>query len=252
MLSNPFIIRFSKGSSSWAIHIFKLDDLQKAISILGLNVPACTILLLGGANKMTQIDKDIVYPFFVNVLAPLANKHKAIVVDAGVDVGVMQLMGHARAEIQADFPLVGVAVSELLILPGEEIFINKRPIAPEPNHTHFILVPGDNWSSEASWLVEAANIVAQEKPLIVIVINGGDTTLEELSYATKIKKTVIVVAGSGRLADSLDSVIQTEGTNPDQRIKDLIMTGLFSSINIKDGYNTTQQKLENLLLEQLN
>ena len=53
-----------------------------------------------------------------DVLVPLAAEHHLTVVDGGTDAGIMKMMGEARSAARHSFPLIGVAPSGLVSLPG--------------------------------------------------------------------------------------------------------------------------------------
>ena len=103
------------------------------------------------------------FPIFVEVLAPLAEDLGAAIVDGGTDAGVMRLMGQARHETNATFPLVGVSAVGTVVLPGASS--SPPDAAPlEPHHTHFILVPGSEWGDESPWLPRVASGLADRSP----------------------------------------------------------------------------------------
>ncbi len=70
------------------------------------------------------------------------------VVDGGTDAKVMGLMGRARNEARADFPLIEVARASVVTLPHQSLQ-GARTLEVEPHHTHFLLVPGSRWGDEA-------------------------------------------------------------------------------------------------------
>jgi len=127
------------------------------------------------------------------------------VVDGGTNAGVMAMMGQARTQIKGTFPLLGVAAVdtvELTLNPGRPKNDAQRA-ALEPHHTHIILVPGQHWGAESPWLAQVATVLARGHPSVTILINGGQISRQDVDYSLRAKRPVIVVAGTGRLADEL-------------------------------------------------
>ncbi|MBD1916411.1 hypothetical protein H6F55_22225 [Phormidium sp. FACHB-322] len=73
----------------------------------------------------------------------------------------------------------------------------------EPNHTHFFLIPGDEWGSESPWLAEFASQISVGCPALTILVNGGQIALVDLKENLATGRPAIVLSGSGRLADSI-------------------------------------------------
>lgn len=136
-------------------------------------------------------------------------------VDGGTDAGVMRLMGEARVGADSGFPLVGVAAAGTVALPAEPL---PRPDAArlEPRHSHFVLVPGSEWGDESPWLARVAGALAGGSPSLTVLVNGGETALEDASLSVASGRPVISVSGSGRAADALAGALR--GGTPDGRV----------------------------------
>jgi hypothetical protein len=192
--------------------------------------PPTLITLVGGAGGLSPDDLARLLPLFEGALVPAAQTMEAVVLDGGTDVGVMRLMGQARTAREGTFPLIGVAVDRTVILPGEDA---PRPDAAplEPNHTHFVLVPGEDWGDESLWLNQISEEVGKSVPTVTILINGGEIARRDVAFTLAAGQPVLVLAGSGRLADELAaSVDQYAGVHvvdvndgPD-RLRDVIIS----------------------------
>lgn len=191
-----------------------------------------TLVIIGGASRLSPEDSDRVRLLFTQALAPIAQRYQAVVVDGGTDSGVMNLMGQARSDLQATFPLVGVSPIGLVTLPDQPSLLEEA--APlEPNHTHFFLVPGDRWGDESVWLAQIASAIAAEAPSITVLINGGEVTWEDAAQNVNAGRSLIVVAGSGRTADILAAAV--DGEVKDDRAKRLVQSGLVRSVDLAGG-----------------
>jgi hypothetical protein len=240
-MEQSFQLTFANGRTAQAIHLQQDADLPNALSQLGLKGPSPVLVVVGGASKLSDVDRRRVQDLFVKVLAPLAEDLRVFVVDGGTDAGIMRLMGEARSEINAAFPLIGVAPVGLATLPNFPPTSADASLL-EPNHTHFILVPGSSWGDESPWIAKVASILADSHPSIVVLINGGEVTWKDASQNIQEGRPVVVIAGSGRTADILASVLRGKAT--DQRAEDLISSGLVQAIDLTTDFKTLSRKIK--------
>jgi len=157
------------------------------------------VVLIGGAAKLAEggslevIVRD-------GVLAP-ANEVGAAVVDGGTDAGVMALAGHARRALKTDIPLIGVA--PVTRIRAAAVEAARGETALEPNHSHVILAPGDEWGAELPWMLEAAHVISAGKPVVAVLVDGGPLALTEATRCLAQGWPLITIAGSGRAADDV-------------------------------------------------
>lgn len=177
---------------------------------------------------MKRRDLRRLRPLFSGVLAELAWWFRAAVVDGGTDTGVMQLMGRARAESRRDFPLVGVIPSTLAALPGRPAHADAAQV--EPNHTHFVLVPGDTWGDEGPWLARLAEMIGDRSA--TVLVNGGEISRHDAELCVQAGRPLIVLAGSGRTADALAAA--AAGRPPDEVSERIAATGLVRPVEVHD------------------
>jgi hypothetical protein len=184
---------------------------------------------------------------FVKVLAPLAEELGASVVDGGTDVGVMQMMGQSRAEIAATFPLIGVTPVGKVALP-DQIPSSSKLTALEPHHTHFVLIPGSNWGDESPWLARVASVLANGAPSVTVLVNGGEIAWKDVSENLKANRPLLVIAGSGRLADTLAATLRGEAT--DERAKELVASGLVQAIDLTESFDSLTRLINEMFSAQ--
>ena len=174
------------------------DELPKAWQLLGFDREQSVIVIVGGAGGMPDEDVTRVQMFFEKYLVPFAAKKKAVVIDGGTSSGVMAAMGLALKSTRADLPLIGVVARD----------IENIETMLEPNHTHFILCPGNDWGHESEWIAAAASALSASQPSVTIMINGGKIAWKDARLNIKYGRPVLVAEGSGRTAD----VIATTST----------------------------------------
>lgn len=243
-MPKSFSVTFPNGLTAFATRVHEAEELTAAVSEMGLGGSRPTIVLVGGADGLQQPDHDRLRPWFVGALAPLVQNLSACIVDGGTDTGVMRLMGRARADAKGDFPLIGVAAIGTISLPG------NSPPTPgatplEPYHTHFLLVPGDRWGDESPWLNRTAKVLANNAPSVTILVDGGETTLQDLLQSVRARRPVIVVGGSGRLADTLAGALA--GEEVDGRAKQLVASGLLRPVSLSDRPGKLTKAIEEVL-----
>jgi SLOG in TRPM, prokaryote/Protein of unknown function (DUF4231) len=226
------------------IHSSSPDELADQLTGVDLSAPRPVVVLVGGADMVGDPQLARLRPLFDEGLAPLADALGACVIDGGTDAGVMALIGQARAKLGASFPLIGVAASGTVEQAGSASEASDVS-APEPNHTHLVLVPGASWGSEAPWLAEIASFIARDGPSVTIVVNGGEVTYQDAERSVAAGRPVLVVAGSGRAADAMAAALH--GPSQDERAAKLAASGLVQAVDLGDGPHALARAVASLL-----
>lgn len=246
-MKNPVKLTFDSGQTALAIRVDRQAELPDALERIGLGGSHSILVVVGGASKISEADFLRIKRLFTEVLAPIAESLGAYVVDGGTDAGVMQLMGEARTQIGAKFALIGVTPENKVALPNQqEPDADLTPL--EPNHTHFVLVPGDNWGDESPWISDVATMLANNAPSVTVLLNGGEITFDDAFSSVNTGRLVVVIAGSGRTADILADALRGEGT--DERAKKLAKSGILQYVNlidIENGVENLGQIIKDLL-----
>jgi len=73
----------------------------------------------------------------------------------------------------------------------------------DPNHTHFFLIPGDDWGDESAWISKIATAIAGDKKSITILVNGGNISRTDVEYSLLENRPTFVMRGTGRMADEI-------------------------------------------------
>jgi SLOG in TRPM, prokaryote len=189
----------------------QLADIPAVLRILGVDVRRPVLVSAGGAGGMTPDDLAVMAEALQRVI-PALDGWGAAIVDGGTDSGVMKVMGRIRAALGARFPLVGVAAEGTVLLPGT----SSRPDAAalEPHHSQVILVPGRNWGDESPWLSRVAAAIADGQPSLTLVVNGGQITYDDIGHSLQAGRPVIILAGTGRTADTIAAAARGEAGDP--------------------------------------
>ena len=222
-MTTPFAVQFGGARTAVATTVRESADLATSLSAIGLDGPGPVLVVVGGAGGMSADHMEQLRPVFRDALAVVAQRLHAFVIDGGTDVGVMRLLGLARSELGASFPLIGVASFGTVSVPGRE---PVRPDAAplEPHHSHFLLVPGDDWGDESRWLADTASELAGAAPSVTVLVNGGEIAYDDVAHSVAVHRPTIVVAGTGRTADQLIAALN--GKASDERATALVASGL--------------------------
>ncbi|RMF62404.1 MAG: hypothetical protein D6742_20150 [Cyanobacteria bacterium J069] len=231
-MDNRFDIQFEGGAVAVALRAEAGSPLPQVLDQLGLVKKQPVLVVVGGAGKLSREDQAQVRSLFVKVLAPLAEALGAAVIDGGTDAGIMRMMGQARRRTRSRFPLVGVAPECMAILPGSSAaHADAAPL--EPNHTHFVLVPGTYWGDESIWIAQLASVLSDGLPSLTVLINGGEVTWNDASQNVGQGRPLLVIAGSGRTADALAAAL--EGKITDERARRIVASGLMQSVDLRSS-----------------
>lgn len=176
------------------------EALPAALDEIGLSAGRPVVVVIGGAARIDAALLDLLYPLVRDGVVAPASRLGALLIDGGTDSGIMALAGRARAELGAEIVLMGVAPKGRVAAPGVD---GGGATALEPNHSHVLLVPGDEWGSESPFLVETARRLAGDRPVVTVLFDGGPIALSEAMACAAQGWPIVAVAGTGRSADVL-------------------------------------------------
>lgn len=188
-------ISFKGNNTARAAYISNNSDIDKAIEELHISRPKTVIVLIGGAGGIGWLDK---FPMrkAIGIVARLADETQSIVIDGGTQAGIMTEIGQQRKRHKFSFPLIGVVFDSLLMKEEPQSVL-------DPNHTHFFLIPGDDWGDESAWISKIATAIAGDKKSITILVNGGNISRTDVGYSVLEDRPTFVMRGTGRMADQI-------------------------------------------------
>jgi hypothetical protein len=227
-VEGPFTVELEGGRRAHGVRVDSVGDLERVEEKLEVGRRP-VLVVVGGASRMSASDVRGLAPLFDHVLAPLAQRLGATVIDGGTDTGVMRLMGSARAHGGAGFPLIGVIVEELT---DDATRASVDGVNLEPNHTHFVFVPGSEWGEEAPWLARLATVVSGSEPSATVLVNGGEIAVQDVRHSVEAGRRVVALDGSGRTADALAAAVR--GKRADLELATLAASGLVHVVDARD------------------
>lgn len=204
-----------------------------AALVKALNLPShkAVILLHGGASDMSPA-AIVGVRRLIEKLAQVVAEENIIVIDGGTQAGVMAMMGEAHAAAGARSPLIGVCPAELVARPGEPAEPGLIPL--EPNHTHFVLTAGNRWGDETETMFALADALSVTTPSLAILMNGGSVAKKEMLFNVRRGRDIIVIRGSGRLADIIAAVACGESLPQDEDMAFILQKGHITMLDVHE------------------
>ncbi len=224
----PFEIVFSEQNRAWAVRADETATPEAVAAALNLTRPANVLLLSSGAAEMSEWALAQLRQMFSALARYLAASH-ATVMDGGTASGGMALLARALAEAHAAAPYIGTLPAHAPVdddRSGEEIL--------EPRHTHFVLVEHDEWGSEVPLMSALAGYLTAGAASVTVLVNGGGIALMDVSQSIAARRPVIVVAGSGRLADEIARALRYPALPARQPVRRIAQSGLVSLCDVSE------------------
>jgi hypothetical protein len=207
-------IPLRQGVNARAAHITDDREIQAALTELEIPHPNRIIVLVGGAGGIGFWDQ---FPMrkAIRIIARLAKETQSVVLDGGTRAGVMKEIGKQREQNQFSFPLIGVVFDSLLMKEDPKSVL-------DPNHTHFFLIPGEDWGDESSWISKIATAIAGDQKSITILVNGGNISKTDVEYSLLENRPAFVMRGTGRMADEIPLTGQVFAINISQKPDEIL------------------------------
>ena len=201
-----------------AEHILKALDIKQ---------PKALFLIVGGAAGLDESLKPRLVQFFGRGIARAAVDAGALIIDGGTQAGVMELIGRGVADQGRRSILLGVAPAGRVTYPDgptEESVVDGAPL--DPNHSHFVLVECDEWGGETETMFDLADALSGGIPVVTVLVNGGDISKKEVLSSVRHGWHIIVIGGTGRLADEIATLKKQELPLPeDPAMAEIIADG---------------------------
>jgi len=196
-----------RGNKSLCVFPEDRRHLPQALTELDLADARPVIVLIGGYIPDGNADAT---QQAIETIATYAEENKVLIVCGGTVVGIMGLIGQMRLTHGYQFPLLGITLKNLASWPkgprsNRFLWWGKERWSLASGYSHFILVPGDQFGEDSPWIVEAASHLSQESRSVTILANGGGVARKDIHLSLANNRPVIVLAGTGRLADELAS-----------------------------------------------
>lgn len=236
---------FPNGNRATALFPSTENEISEIVDALENPDYTAVLVIIGGADNTDQSLVPVLTTLFEHGVAKAAAKTKAIIIDGGTKSGVMDMMGKGVAVVGHVSLLIGVVPLNKISLPGEG---HQAKTQLDPNHSHFVLVNGENWGDETAMLFGLAKHLAQGMPLLVILTGGGKVAKNEVLMAVRENLPIIVLRKSGRLADEIDEAFQKKEALPeDQVMSEIIAKGNIHFYSVNDPVKDIESRITRML-----
>ncbi len=240
-------IQFSDGMRAQAVQAPVQTNIGDLARVLDLPPFAAVILLAGGAGFMQQPAEARLQALFTEGIARAASTLDALIIDGGTESGVMALMGQGIAQQGHKPTLLGIAPEGRVSYPGKA-GAQKDSGPLDPNHSHFVLVESDEWGGETAMMYKLGQFLADGLPSVAVLVNGGEIAENEALYNVRQRRPIIVIEGSGRLADDIARLWRERAASPaDEALAEIVKDG---DIHLFPPTGTPEQ-LQQLLFDLL-
>jgi hypothetical protein len=239
-------ITFDNGNHAVVVTAGRDTDAQAILKALDIAQPHALIMVFGGAKGLDDSRKARLAELFTDAIAPAAVEVGALVIDGGTQSGVMAMMGEALARDRRGSQLLGIAPAGKVTYPGDPSPANIGNGTPlEPNHSHFVLVEGDEWGSETDMMFKLAG--ALNVPVATTLINGGSIAGSEALQSVRNGWQLLVVEGSGRFADEISAAVRDGQFAKSAEVSEIARSGRVAVFPVNGPAEKLRNELHRLL-----
>jgi hypothetical protein len=217
---------------------------EEAVVALALPRPHGVIVLNGGTTELPAELAATLRDTLGKGIARVAVEERLTVVTGGTDAGIFSLFGQALGDDRTA-PCIGVVPAGRVTWPERASPADRGPedeelVPLEPHHSHFLLVAGDEWGAETEAMLSLADALGADCASLAVLAGGGAGSRREILGHVRAGRPVIILAGTGRLADELADVI-AGGSPSDPETAELASTGLMSVVDNAEPSSTLAQ-----------
>ncbi|PRY34572.1 hypothetical protein [Umezawaea tangerina] len=183
-------------------------------------------LFSSGDSLSTELGSQV-----LPLLRRVVTGRDAVFVTAGADVGVVHLLGVALEAVEGKLPpFVAVAPSGKVVAGEDKP--SEGELSLNPNHDVAVLVPGKNWGEETPALFRTIDAITGKRgKAIALLIGGAELARDQLTAHLGGDRPLVVVAGTGGLADEISSGTLSE----DDDLAVLIRSGSVAVVHVDEG-----------------
>ena len=211
-------------------------------SALGVPTPTPVLAVIGTTTELgIELDAELL-PALLTAVDVVA-RAGAVIVTGGTDAGVFHLVRLAIAV--ASTPPAGViGVAPDGLVAADDSPPNPDRAAVDPGLTALVRVKGDQWGDETPMLSRVVTELAVPGRAAVLIVGGGDGTSLEVKEHLRQRRPIVVLGGSGRMADELAT--GTAGAD-DEELRALLADGDVRVVPLSAGVEALHAELQTLL-----
>jgi hypothetical protein len=284
-------VLFTNGNCAHMVQTVPGAPIEEIIAALQLPAYDEVIVVIGWADafsKLAEPQQARLAQLCTRGIARAAISSNALVIDGGTESGIMELMGQGVADRGHKTALIGIAPRGAVTFVGDSNPPSIRttndgqqvnPVNLDANHTHFVLVPGDDFGAESSMIAAIAKALIQpvqtnvstssatagsqeqraskpkgklvnEKTALIVLVGGNPqgVTKTDILLAVRRGFPIVVLEGSGGLADQIaDKCMKNPSSIFDPQLAEIVEDG---NIHVFEATKTVAA-LEQLIVREL-
>ncbi len=244
------IIEFPNGNTAYTIEASPNENPEEVWNNLQLALPESLIVLSGAASGLDSSLEPRLTQLFSRGIARAARELNSTLISGGTDDGTMALLGRGVYEQSRECTLIGIAPNHLTTYPDESKGRSPEEkthlVSLEPHHTHFVMVDSDEWGGETQVMYGLVSFLAKKKvPTVTVLVNGGELCRKEILSNVRSGIPIIIVEGSGRLADELAQLHREQPDFiEDPELAEIIADGNIHLFSIEGSVNELKKLVE--------
>ena len=209
---------------------------------LGLAAPAPVLAVIGTTSDL-DVELDTQLLPVVLAAVDVVARARGIIVTGGTDAGVLHLVRLAVAVApRPPAGIVGVAPDGLVTTADDPS--STARVGVDPGLTALVRVKGDQWGDETPMFSRVVSELAVPGRLAVLLVGGGEITRLEVKEHLRLRRRIIVLAGSGRLADEIAA---GAAGRDDEELGTLLSSGDIRTIALSAGADALRKEVTTAL-----
>ena len=237
---------FPNHNHAFILKTFSDVSARDIVNALNINLQSKAIILIfgGAANSLDTSTISHLNNLLDSVLQ-LAADSDVLIIDGGTKSGIMEIIGERASVLKAKPLLLGVAPAGKVTYPGVSNNGNvSGTVQLDPNHSHFILVEGNQWGDETKTLFEVVRAFDENVRVVALLAGGGEISKKEILLCVNNGWPIIVIEKSGYLADQIISYRNQDSSNMvDSAMNEIISYDGIRSFPLKEEPNSLKQQI---------
>ncbi len=190
------------------------------------------VVVNGGTEDLPKAVSQHLLEALRDGLVRVAEEDRLTVLTGGTDAGIFQILGEAFEAYGGERRLIGVAPTKLVAWDDSVTDRDNGRVRLEPHHTHFVLIDTASWGGETELLLEIAREIGRHEPSVAVLASGGSIARREVLGHVAQGRSVVVLAGTGRLADDVAQACRAGGSDTDPEINEIVHRGRIRVVDV--------------------
>lgn len=230
----PETILFPNGHRARAVYAPQETAIEPLITALHIPRPRGVLVVFGGTAQLNDDLSRCLRLLLEDGLARVAAEEQLTIVTGATDAGIFTLLGQGLVRWGGTAPCIGVTVANLVRWSNSSQADSEQAWL-EPHHSHFVLTAGENWGDETATMYALIATLSAQAPSVAVLANGGAISQNEALANTRQGRPIIVLAGSGRLADEVSGIVRGERSPDRDELAEITRAGHINLFDLQQS-----------------